>query len=303
MKSSSFAIPTLLLFAADCIGVNSVAFGCQQGNPDPKPCVQANVSCAGQVANTPALGIQAQPSPAATEKVSFNILAELSGGLNVKKLKPGDKIKAQVAQDVLWHGKIIIPEESILMGHVTEVKRRTVDSPESRLGLVFDRVLLKRHKEVDFQGVIEALSPPAQRRSKVDEPDQMLPPSTMTAGPNSSGPMGGGVSPSRGASNVSSKSVSIATMPAGVPVYTEANPGSNPGNAVGSARATGSLSEQKPMSAGMPHGVFGIKGLSLTLGPSSSTPGPVIVSNAIDVKLEDGTQVQLKVTDPKVRER
>jgi hypothetical protein len=302
MKSSSFAIATLLLFAADCIGVNSVAFGCQQGNPDPKPCVQANASCAGQVANTPALGVQAQSSPAATDRVSFDILAELSGGLNVKKLKPGDKIKAKVAQDVLWHGKIIIPEESMLMGHVTEVKRRALDSPESRLGLVFDRVLLKRHKEVDFQGVIEALSPPAQRRSKVDEPDQMLLPSTMTASSNSAVPMGGGA-PSRAASNVNSKSVSIATMPAGVPVYTEANPGSNPGNAVGSARATGSLSEQKPMSAGMPHGVFGIKGLSLTLGPSSSTPGPVIVSNAIDVKLEDGTQVQLKVTDPKVRER
>ena len=96
--------------------------------------------------------------------------------------------------------------------------------------------------------------------------------------------------------------MSIGAMPAGAPVYTEANPGSNPGSAVGGARPI-APSEQKPMSAGMPLGVFGIKGLSLTPGPSSSTPGPVIVSNATDVKLEDGTQVLLKITDPRVREQ
>jgi hypothetical protein len=293
MKSSSFAIPTVVLFAASCVG--TLAACPQQSNADPKP---------GQTSGAPETSVAAQTQtvPVATEKFSFNILAEFSGGLNVKKLKAGDKIKARVAQDVLWKGKIIIPEDSKLVGHVTEVKQRGPIDPESRLGVVFDRVLLKHHKELDFQGVIQTLSPPAPRRSKVDEPDQMLPPSTMTVNQNSGGPMG--ASPTaRGSSSssASQKSVSIATMPAGVPVYTEANPGSNPGNAVGSASPPGTIPEPKPMSAGMPRGVFGIKGLTLTPGPSASTPGPVIISNATDIKLEDGTQVLLKVTDPRVR--
>jgi len=298
MKRSSFAIASLVLFAANCLGVNLAAFGGRQGNSGPKPCVN-EPACAGQVGNVPAQADarQTQSSPAPPEKISFSILAEFSGGLNVKKLKPGDKIRALVAQDVLWHGRIIIPEDSRLVGHVTEVKRRAVDNPESRLGLIFDRVLLKHHKEVEFQGVIQALSPPAPRRSKVDEPDQMLPPSVVPMGPG--GPIGGGSS-QRGSSPSNASTAGMSISPA--PVYTEANPGSNPGNAVGGARPIGP-SEQKPMSAGMPLGVFGIKGLSLTPGPSSSTPGPVIVSNSFDVKLEDGTQVQLKITDPRVREQ
>jgi hypothetical protein len=301
MKSSSFAIPTIVLFAASCIPGTLRACP-QQNNADPKACAN---DCAAPTSGAPGTvaASQTQPPPVTAEKFSFNILAEFSGGLNVKKLKAGDKITAQVAQDVLWKGKIIIPEESRLVGHVTEVKRKTPDDPESRLGVVFDRVLLKHHKELDFQGVIQALSPPAPRKSKVDEPDQMLPPSTMTMNQNPSGPMGGVSTGRNNTSNTTTKSMGIATMPAGVPMYTEANPGSNPGNAVGSARQSGTSSEQKPMSSGMPRGVFGIKGLALTSGPSSSTPGPVIVSNVIDIKLEGGTQVLLKVTDPKVRDQ
>jgi hypothetical protein len=49
------------------------------------------------------------------------------------------------------------------------------------------------------------------------------------------------------------------------------------------------------MSIGMPLGVRGLKGLSLSTVPSASTPGPVIVSNTDNVKLESGTQILLHV--------
>ena len=310
---SSFAIATAVLLAAVCLSATSSAFAWQQGNPESKPCANdqaAASACAGQSTPDAATSVPAQAqsnSPALAEKVSFHILAEFSEGLNAKKLKPGDKIRAEVTQDVLWHGKIIIPVESKLVGHVTEVKRRGPDDPESRLGVVFDRVLLKHHQEVDFRGVVQALSPPAPRRSKVDEPDQMLPPAALTLNQNSAGPMGGGISSRNSSSGAAStKSMSIATMPAGVPVYTGGNPGDNPGNSVGGdLKHNGSAQrpEAKPMSAGMPRGVFGIKGLSLSPGPSSSTPGPVILSTVSDVKLENGTQVLLKITDPTVRKQ
>jgi hypothetical protein len=49
------------------------------------------------------------------------------------------------------------------------------------------------------------------------------------------------------------------------------------------------------MDIGNPRGVFGLKGLSLTSGTTTSTPGPVIVSNTDNVKLESGTQILLHV--------
>ena len=49
------------------------------------------------------------------------------------------------------------------------------------------------------------------------------------------------------------------------------------------------------MSVGMPQGVTGLKGLSLTTGTTAETPGPVVISNTDNVKLESGTQVLLRV--------
>ena len=103
------------------------------------------------------------------------VVAEFNDGLNGKKLKPGARVRVEVAQDVLAHGKIIIPADARIEGHVTEVKTRGSDAA-SRLGIVFDKVLLKHHEERNLQGVVYALAAPSSRRSKVDEPDQMMPP-------------------------------------------------------------------------------------------------------------------------------
>jgi hypothetical protein len=54
----------------------------------------------------------------------------------------------------------------------------------------------------------------------------------------------------------------------------------------------------QPVSAGrgVPPGVYGIKDLFFAV--DSETPGHVIISSASTVKLEDGTQVVLRVTGP-----
>ena len=107
------------------------------------------------------------------------MLVELSKTLKANKLKVGDKVKAEVSQDVVSHGKVIIPVETKLVGHVTEVSARDSAHPESRLGIVFDRILLKHFHDIDFEAVVQAVSQPVVRRSRVDEPSQMLPPSMM----------------------------------------------------------------------------------------------------------------------------
>src|SRR5215472_5540679 len=124
------------------------------------------------------------------------VLAEFTGSVNGGKLKPGAKVKAEVAQDVLAHGKVIIPIDAKLVGHVTEVKTRGSDR-DSRLGIIFDKVLLKHHVERVLQGVVYALAPPTMRTSKVDEPDQMMFPAMNVGGAPPSRSLGGKSAPSR----------------------------------------------------------------------------------------------------------
>jgi hypothetical protein len=230
-------------------------------------------------------------------KASY-MLVELSKTLKAKKLKVGDKVKAEVAQDVVSHGKVIIPVETKLVGHVTEVSAKDAAHPESRLGIVFDRILLKHFRDIDFQAVVQAVSQPVVRRSRVDEPSQMLPPS-MVGGVSrsaSTGPSGRGnlsnSNRSTGGSVGGAASASMATFQAPITVK------QSPSTHVDSSAAlleTVTASTGKPMGIGMPQGVFGIKGLSLSTSPSASTPGPVIISNTDNVKLDLGTQILLQV--------
>lgn len=248
-----------------------------------------------------------QAAPATATEPAFYILAEFTHSLNARKLKPGDTIEAEVTQDVLSHGRIVIPVESRLIGHVTEVKPYHKDDPESRLGMIFDKVLLRHRIEVDFRGVLHALSAPAMRRSRADEPDQMLAPIGQ---PQGGVPIGTG---RNSAGMIGGSSSSLSQNPAGAPpVFSNSPPLTNVPTTSASNAAAGvpnqaplpsiTSSEQKAMSVGMPLGVFGLKGLNLTTGASDSTPGPVIVCRVDDVKVESGTQILLKITQVKVHQ-
>jgi hypothetical protein len=242
----------------------------------------------------PAINTTASAAAPTKPKGSY-MLVELSKGLKAKKLKVGDKVKAQVSQDVVAHGKVIIPVETKLIGHVTEVSPKDSAHPESRLGIVFDRILLKHFHDIDFEAVVQAVSQPVIRRSLIDEPSQMLPPSMMGGVRSSAGPAGSrsGGGSSRGSGGTgASTSASLSTIEA--PVTVKESPSTHADSA-GALLEVTTNSSSKPMSVGMPQGVFGLKGLSLSTAPSTSTPGPVIVSNSEDVKLDSGTQILLHV--------
>jgi hypothetical protein len=235
------------------------------------------------------------PAAAPTKPKGSYMLVELSKGLKAKKLKVGDKVKAQVSQDVIAHGKVIIPVETKLIGHVTEVSPKDSTHPESRLGIVFDRILLKHFHDIDFEAVVQAVSQPVIRRSLIDEPSQMLPPSMMGGMRSNSAPTGGrncGGSPQGRTINNSGSSTGASLTTLQAPITVKESPSTH-------AESAGALlevaSNGKPISVGMPQGVFGLKGLSLSAEPSSSTPGPVIVSNSENVKLDSGTQILLHV--------
>ena len=57
------------------------------------------------------------------------ILAQLSKALDVKKLSVGAQVECSVIQDLLYKGKIIIPRDAKVIGHVTEAIVATKEQP------------------------------------------------------------------------------------------------------------------------------------------------------------------------------
>ncbi len=274
--------------------------GLDQIKADEKPVQQAPSSNSSATSQT-STQTQASSAAASPQNKSSYLLVELRKTLKAKKLKPGDKIKAEVSQDVISHGKVIIPAETEIMGHVTEVNVRDGGNGESRLGIVFDRILLKHYHDIHFQAVVQAVRPPVIRKSLVDEPSQMLPPSMIMGdlrgpSPNNSsrpnGPTAGRAQNSAPPSTAMAESNNITATQA--PVTVKQSPSTHVATGSSAARlepAAGGTA----MDIGTPQGVFGLKGLSLTSSTSASTPGPVIISNTENVKLESGTQILLHV--------
>jgi len=230
---------------------------------------------------------QSLPQADASALNGTDLVAELSKSVNAKKAKLGDPVKATLTQDVLSHGKVVIRRGSKLVGHVTEVKTRSKDDQESRLGVVFDKAVLKGGGELDFSAVLRALAAPV-RVGSVDKPDQMAPPmigpmvsQSTTAMPVSNGPSGSGsksAAASGGSANIANQASnqSIRAAEYASAVSSGLN-GSDPGNS---------------LMGGGSRGVFGLPGLKITPAPGGTS---VIRSTHQNIKLDSGTQMVIQV--------
>ena len=69
-----------------------------------------------------------------------HITGELQKSINVNSAKVGDEVVLKTTQSVRQNGEVVVPKGSRLLGRVTEVRRRTKENAESRIGLVFDRI-------------------------------------------------------------------------------------------------------------------------------------------------------------------
>ncbi|HEV2990371.1 MAG TPA: hypothetical protein VG759_18175 [Candidatus Angelobacter sp.] len=210
------------------------------------------------------------------------LVVELSKSLNAKKLQPGDKVTAKVIQAVVVNGKVVLPRGSKLIGNVTETKARSKEDPESRLGVIFAKALPKNGAEISLDAVVQALGP--AQRSRVDQPETMLPPQI---GPdNSNGipqPMGAGRNGATGNSRGSYNAPQ--TQPVSVAMAPRVSAGTIPNQKEG-------LQENGMLSSGS-RGIFSLPGLNLKFTGASQIP--VITSIRDDVKLDSGVQMVLRV--------
>jgi len=113
--------------------------------------------------------VGAQPTaPSADKKTEYRpgigtiVVAELTNSLNAKKAKIGDRVECTVVSDLLYQGKIVVPRNAKVVGHVTEAEAFTKERGQSRIGLTFEKILLKDKKELLFQrpAIVVALAPP-----------------------------------------------------------------------------------------------------------------------------------------------
>jgi hypothetical protein len=166
-------------------------------------------------------------------------------------------------EDLRSNGEVVIPKNSQVVGHITQIQARSKEQTESQIAIAFDRLIINGGGEIALSASIQAVAAPETRPA--DESQQAAY-GGMPNGAAAAGGRGGSPSGAAGA----------------------ASPGANPDAAAQSGgRNSGGLS---PTS----EGVIGIRGLSLST-QSDSSQGSVISSNHQNVRLEHGTQLVLRV--------
>jgi hypothetical protein len=175
--------------------------------------------------------------------------AELSKSIDARKAKTGDRIEAKTTQDMLSNGKIVIPHDSKITGHITESQGRAKgqkgDSTSS-LGIAFDTLTLKGGQEIPLHAEIQAIAKPVQ----------VVPNAAGTETPGG-GTLAGGGYP--GASPQTGAGAAPGSNPGSAPTNPSSTqqPGSEGGNAPDhTAGPMGVISVQN-------QGVVGMKGFSL----------------------------------------
>jgi hypothetical protein len=204
----------------------------------------------------PRAEIAGQGGQAALLENGSLIYVELAKTLDARKAKAGDPVTAILLADVLSHGKIVLRKESKVIGHISEAQPYSKENPESRLGIVFDRVVAKGGHEVAFSSVLLALRPAPQ--IQIDSSIAPATPSRTTSTPNdphNPAPIGGNAPRPRPSlrSDMDSSSRQISD-----------------------ARSTD------------------IDGLSLV--PAADGTNKIVISTRQTVKLESGVRMDLRVT-------
>jgi hypothetical protein len=212
------------------------------------------------VASTPA---SAGTAPAGSTVAPGSVLlVKLATSINAKKAKKGDEVVAKVTQDIRnATGTVIVPKDTKVVGHVTEVQVRSKDQKESELAIAFDRAVLKNGQGMQMPMLIQAIIAP---RNPADSPSSAPAPletrDTTAAIPK--GEQGPGT-------------------PNAFPPQTESAPMALPGQARG------------PIT-GNTQGVIGIADLKLSVAPAA-TEGSLVTSDKNNVQLDDGTFLLLRV--------
>lgn len=190
------------------------------------------------------------------------IRAELRKSVDVKKAKVGDKTTARFIEDFLPYANNAPPKGLKVTGHVVEVALRHGESA-SRLGITFDKIILRNGTEVPLKMTIQAIGRPEVDVAAANNGASSI---SAKAPMSLKGAMGTGTN----------APVPAGSMPAGDKTGASATPGT---------AANGRLTPEA-------QGVVGMSGVSLAPGGAEDS---VISSQKHNLRLISGTQMILCV--------
>jgi hypothetical protein len=202
------------------------------------------------------------------------IPVQLTKTVDAKKAKTGDEVVAKVTMDMKGNtGEVIVPKDTKITGHVTEVQARSKEQKESQLAIAFDQAMLK-DQQVQLPMSIQAVVGP-ENNSTSD---------------NAGGPSGAAPSPSSTGSTATSPMAGRSPNSGGQATPQASGSPDTPNGGSGQDANAG----KRPAINGQTQGVIGIQ--NLTLSPNSNAKqGSTLTSEKNNVKLESGTMLLLRV--------
>lgn len=249
-----------------------------QQSPPPNPDNQTPRS--DEQPNQPTQQGQSAAQPTANQKQSSGALkiapgsvipVQLSKTVDAKKAKTGDEVVATVTQDMKTNsGDLLVPKDTKMIGHVTEVQARNKEQKQSELGIAFDHAVVKGDQMPLPMSIQAVIAPPSNNSGGSAAPD--TPPSAAGGG-SASSPMAG----SRAGASGASPTPSSQHYPPGA--ASESSP----------------QGEARPPITGNTQGVIGMSDVKLESASQNSQQGSLLTSEKNNVKIEKGTFMLLRV--------
>ena len=201
------------------------------------------------------------------------IPVQLTKTIDAKKAKKGDEIVVKVTQDLQSNGgAVMMPKDTKIVGHVTEVEARSKEQKESQLAIAFDHAVMKNGEQMQMPMSIQAIIAPPNRNPGAAQSSSY--PSPAGGGAPAAG--GGARSGSMGGNPAPSAPQTSGGAPGGAPTDASSN------------------TPSQPPITGNTQGVVGMSNLKLSAAPDASQ-GSLVTSEKNNVKLEDGTFLLLRV--------
>jgi hypothetical protein len=213
---------------------------------------------------------------------SAPLVAELETSLDSKKAKVGDRVTAHTIEALKADGKILVPKNTKLLGHITESSARSKGDPSSTLAIQFDQAVIKKGEEIPIKLMIQAIAA-APHYSAGTTPDLDSMPSGTAAAQGS--PMG-----------ASRQSPTGMSQPAPTPTPRPDSNGSSPPYGDRNAGAPNDGSEGLDSSGRLTpksRGVIGLDGVHLATDETSFEKGSLITASGKSLRLDAGVRLLL----------
>jgi hypothetical protein len=202
--------------------------------------------------------------------------AALTKAIDSRKMKPGDLVIARTVEASKVDGKIVIPSDAKLIGHVTQASARAKGDADSAVEFVFDKAVLKHGEEIPLNVVVRAVALP--------QSEVMGPPSpARDTAPLGYGPPQGGADLQAGRD---------AAMPPSPPVVPDTVGTVQAQNGASVATPVRGLNDNGELTASS-RGVYGLQGIGLSTVAQGNQSAAYISSRAKEVHLDSGTQMML----------